>query len=61
MNGRLFVVTIVAASLLSSGPSGPSIFISHLSIAVAVVTQVANSGGVNAAALSQNSPISLHF
>jgi hypothetical protein len=66
MKSRIFVVTLVAASLMSFGAfahgrSGPSLSISHSNIAVAVVTQLATKGGTNIAVVNQNSPISVHI
>jgi hypothetical protein len=71
MKGRIFVVTLVAASLMSFSAfahqyrsSGPSITLNHSPVAIAVVTQSANgskggSGGTNIAVVNQNSPISV--
>jgi hypothetical protein len=75
MKGRIFVATLVAASLMSFGAlaypthhnnknSGPSITLNHSPVAIAVVTQSANGskggdGGTNIAVVNQNSPIAV--
>jgi hypothetical protein len=72
MKARIFVVTLVAASLMSFGAfannyqtkshTGPSVSISNSfnSIKVAVVKQIAVNGGTNVAVVVQ-SPITVNL